>query len=134
MVDEGSGAAGTQRGDDLFVPQAIGEQQHVALECRRVHRERERAGQHLHEQLGTAIAGRFAGDEHAALAHRPHFALDPIQGPQRVGESEAELGHNGNIARGPPPRARGTSHFAGRRVARARVMGITRGIQRFPDY
>ena len=73
----------------------IGEQEDLALEPARVHGQGEGAGQHFHQQVGAG--GQRACDEQAAVTHRPHLALDPVERPERVGESGAELSHHCTI-------------------------------------
>ena len=77
------------------MPQALGEQDELALERGRVHGERQRTRQHLHEQRGPA--GQLDRHELPALAQRPHLALDPVDRAQGLLQRHAEIGHGCGI-------------------------------------
>src|SRR2546428_59101 len=91
MIDERSHPAGVARSHQARMPEPTPEPRDLLLEAAGVDGERQRAGQHLHQE---AAAGRlFERHEHAAIADGPHLALHPVGGLERVPQCRAEISH-----------------------------------------
>ena len=91
VIDERAGTAAPPGRHELRVSQAVPQQQHLALEQRRVDGERELRRQHLHQQLG--IVRRPHGHEQTAVTDGADLALDSIDRAEGLLERGAQLGH-----------------------------------------
>src|SRR2546429_5953603 len=91
MIDERSHPAGVAGSHQARMPEPTPEPRDLLLEAGGVNGERQRAGQHLHQE---AAAGRlFERHEHAAIADGSHLALHPVSGLERVPQCRAEISH-----------------------------------------
>ncbi len=91
MVDERSHPARVAGSHQARMPEPTPKPGDFLLEAGGVDGERQRAGQHLHQE---AAAGRlFERHEHAAIADGSHLALHPVGGLERVPQCRAEISH-----------------------------------------